>query len=182
MRMSITKKRILGLLLSLCMLIGLIPLSVFAVGADEETTIIDVPQEAMVIVNDVYYGISKSWYESNNPTGEKLSLSLKIPSNVTTIFENGFRDNYSSEKKRKGCITNYNYDGDKKYTDKYTIINIDFSDAENLTTIGEQAAMYIPLEGILDLTNTRVETIGKSAFNGCTKITGVIFPSTLKNI
>lgn len=179
--MCITKKRILSLLLTLCMLTGLTPLSVFAIGADEGTTIIDVPQEAMVIVNGVYYGISKSWFETNNPTGKKLSLSLEMPNSVTTICNDGLRDSWSSEKQQKGCITNYNYNGDKK-NDKYTIINIDFSSAENLTTIGEQAAMGIPLAGVLDLSHTKVETIGKSAFKECTEITGVILPSTLKNI
>lgn len=185
--MCITKKRILSLLLTLCMLTGLTPLSVFAIGADEGTTIIDVPQDAMVIVNGVYYGISKRWFETyktHNPTGEKLSLSLKMPNSVTTICKDGLRDSWSSEKQQNGCITNYNYnyDGDKTYTDKYTIINIDFSSAENLTTIGEQAAMRIPLAGVLDLSNTKVETIGKNAFKECTEITGVILPSTLKNI
>lgn len=182
--MCITKKRILSLLLTLCMLTGLTPLSVFAIGADEGTTIIDVPQDAMVIVNGVYYGISKSWFEKCNPTGKKLSLSLEMPNSVTTICNDGLRDSWSSEKQQNGCITNYNYDGDQKYTytDKYTIINIDFSSAENLTTIGEQAAMRIPLAGVLDLSNTKVETIGKNAFKECTEITGVILPSTLKNI
>ena len=61
--MCFTKKRMLSLLLTLCIVIGLMPLSVFAVGADEGTTIIDVPQDAMVIENEVYYGISKSWFE-----------------------------------------------------------------------------------------------------------------------
>lgn len=180
--MCFTKKRMLSLLLTLCIVIGLMPLSVFAVGADEGTTIIDVPQDAMVIENEVYYGISKSWFEMYNPAGKKLSLSLKLPNSVTTICKDGFRDSWSSEKQRKGCITNYNYDGDKTYTDKYTIINIDFSSAENLTTIGEQAAMRCPVEGVLDLSNTKVETIGKNAFKECTGITGVILPSTLKNI
>lgn len=42
--------------------------------------------------------------------------------------------------------------------------------------------MGIPLKGVLDLSDTKVETIGKNAFKGCTGITGVILPSTLKNI
>ena len=138
--------------------------------------IIKVPTEGMVITNGVYYGISKDWYTKNNPERKVLSLDLTIPNNVTTIYDNGFRDNWTREKEQKDCITNY--DGE----DKYTIINIDFSSAENLTTIGEQAAMRIPLEGVLDLSNTKVETIGKNAFKECTEITGVILPSTLKNI
>lgn len=138
--------------------------------------IIKVPIEGMVITNGVYYGISKDWYTKNNPERKVLSLDLTIPNNVTTIYDNGFRDNWTREKEQKDCITKY--DGE----DKYTIINIDFSSAENLTTIGEQAAMRIPLEGVLDLSNTKVETIGKNAFKECTEITGVILPSTLKNI
>lgn len=184
--MCITKKRILSLLLTLCMLTGLTPLSVFAIGADEGTTIIAVPQEAMVIESGEYYGISKSWFETYNPTGKKLSLSLKMPNSVTAICKDGLRDSWSNEKQQNGCITDYNYDGDQKYTekytDKYTIINIDFSSAESLTTIREQAAMGIPLAGVLDLSHTKVETIGKNAFKECTEITGVILPSTLKNI
>ena len=141
------------------------------------------PIEGMVIVNGTYYGISKTWYEQLNPSHEKLSFSLKIPNYVTAILDNGFRDNWTNDKERQKVITNYNYDGDKKYTDKYVVVSIDFSEASNLKTIGEQAAMYnTSLTGVLDLSTTKVETIGKSAFNGCTGIYGVILPSTLKNI
>ena len=179
--MCVTKKRILSLLLTLCMVIGLMPSTIFASGSAKETAV-EVPSEALVIESGTYYGISRTWFEENNPGKETMSLSLKMPNSVTTICKDGLRDSWSSEKQQKGCITNYNYDGDKTYTDKYKIINIDFSSAENLTTIGEQAAMGIPLEGVLDLSNTKVETIGKNAFKECTGITGVILPSTLKNI
>lgn len=179
--MCFTKKHISSLLLTLCIVICLMPTTVFANDSIKETAV-TVPEEALVIKGETYYGISKSWFETYNPTGEKLYLSLKMPNSVTTICKDGLRDSWSSEKQQKGCITNYNYDGDKTYTDKYTIINIDFSSAENLTTIGEQAAMGIPLDGVLDLSNTKVETIGKNAFKECTEITGVILPSTLKNI
>ncbi|BDF57242.1 hypothetical protein CE91St36_00590 [Christensenellaceae bacterium] len=145
--------------------------------------VIQVPIEAMVIASGVYYGISKEWYETNNPNGNVLSLSLTIPDNVTTIYNDGFRDSWSSQKQSRKCITNYNYDGDKKYTDKYTVLNIDFSNATSLKTINNQAAMYCSsLTGVLDLSHTRLETLGKSAFNGCTGLTGVLLPSTLKNI
>ena len=142
---------------------------------------IDVPTEGMVIVNGTYYGISKTWYEENSSSNEVLSISLKIPSHVTAILKDGFRDNWTNDKQKKGVITNYN--GDGTYTDKYVVVSIDFSEASNLKTIGEQAAMYnTSLTGVLDLSTTKVETIGKSAFNGCTGIEGVILPSTLKNI
>ena len=51
--MCFTKKRMLSLLLTLCIVIGLMPLSVFAVGADEGTTTSYVPHDAMIIENDV---------------------------------------------------------------------------------------------------------------------------------
>ena len=137
----------------------------------------------MVIVNGTYYGISKTWYEKNNPSNEVLSISLKIPSKVTAILNDGFRDSWSNAKQKQDVITDYNYDGDKKYTDKYVVVSIDFSEASNLKTIGEQAAMYnTSLTGVLDLSKTKVETIGKNAFKECTGIEGVILPSTLKNI
>lgn len=145
--------------------------------------IIEVPTEGMVITNGVYYGISKDWYTKNNPDGKVLSLDLTIPDNVTEIYKDGFRDNWSNEKQKQNCITNYNYDGDKTYTSKYTVVNIDFSKATNLTTINNQAAMYCTsLTGVLDLSHTKLETLGKSAFSGCTGLTGVIFPETLKKI
>lgn len=145
--------------------------------------IIKVPTEGMVITNGVYYGISKDWYTQNNPDGKVLSLDLTIPDNVTIIYNDGFRDNWSNEKQKQNCITNYNYDGDKTYTSKYTVVNIDFSKATNLTTINNQAAMYCTsLTGVLDLSHTKLETLGKSAFSGCTGLTGVIFPETLKKI
>lgn len=145
--------------------------------------IIEVPAEGMVITNGVYYGISKDWYTTNNPGGKVLNLSLSIPDNVTTIYNDGFRDSWSSQKQSQKCITNYNYEGDKTYTNKYTVVNIDFSNAANLTTINDQAAMFCTsLTGVLDLSHTKLETLGTRAFNGCTGLLGVIFPETLKNI
>ena len=38
------------------------------------------------------------------------------------------------------------------------------------------------LLGTLDFSNTKLEYIGKSAFNGCKNLTGVILPQTVKNI
>ena len=70
--MCITKKRLLSLLLTLYMVIGLMPSTIFASGSAKETAVA-VPSEALVIENGVYYGISKSWFESYNPNGEKLS-------------------------------------------------------------------------------------------------------------
>lgn len=173
--MCIIKKRMLSLLLTLCMVIGLMPSTVFASGSAKETAVA-VPSEALVIENGTYYGISKTWFAENNLSKETMSLSVKIPDNVITIAKDGFIDSYTSAKKSKGAVT---------YNDnlgRYNIVNLDFSEASSLTAIGEQAAMRCPVEGVLDLSNTKVETIGKNAFKECTGITGVILPSTLKNI
>lgn len=173
--MCIIKKRMLSLLLTLCMVIGLMPSTIFASGLAKETAVA-VPSEALVIENGTYYGISKTWFAENNLSKETMSLSVKIPDNVITIAKDGFIDSYTSAKKSKGAVT---------YNDnlgRYNIVNLDFSEASSLTAIGEQAAMRCPVEGVLDLSNTKVETIGKNAFKECTGITGVILPSTLKNI
>ena len=51
----------------------------------------------------------------------------------------------------------------------------------NLTRINTQAAMNCTsLTGLLDLSHSKVTYIGKSTFNGCTNLTGVFFPSSLK--
>lgn len=143
--------------------------------------VIEVPAEGMVIVNGVYYGVSKKWYTENNPDQKVLSLSLKIPNDVTTIGDDGFKDSWSNNKQKHECITNY--DGGGKYTTKYTVVNIDFSNATSLTTINNQAAMGCSsLTGVLDLSSTKLVTLRKSAFNGCTGLSGVILPETLKNI
>ena len=36
------------------------------------------------------------------------------------------------------------------------------------------------LSGVLDLSDTKITTLGKSAFRGCTGLTGVILPATLE--
>lgn len=179
--MSSIGKRTGCILMIIVLVLCMIPQSSYA-NETAATEVIKVPEEGMVISGGTYYGISKTWYEENNPEGKELSLSLEIPSRVERICNDGFRDSWSNEKQQQKCITNYNYDGDKKYTDKYEVVNIDFSKAVNLNKIGNQAAMYGSLSGVLDLSKTKVETIGKSAFSGCSGITGVILPSTLKEL
>ncbi|MFB2021097.1 S-layer homology domain-containing protein [Pseudoflavonifractor sp. P01025] len=106
-----------------------------------------------------------------------MYFSLSVPDNVTTIASDGFRDSYSSEKTNNGAVTYNNNLG------RYNVVAIDFSDATSLTTIKSQAAMGCSnLSGVLDLSNTKVETIGKNAFKECTGLTGVILPNTLKSI
>lgn len=168
------KKKIMRFLLMLCLLACAAPL---AAQAQAPADVLVVPQEGMVIVSGTYYGISKDWFQKNNPDKGTVSVSVTIPSNVTTIANDGLRDSYSSDKNRHGAVT---------YNDnlgRYNLAAVDFSQAVNLKTINNQAAMSCTaLTGVLDLSRTKIETLGKSAFSGCTGIEGVILPETLKSI
>lgn len=168
------KKKIMRFLLMLCLLACAAPL---AAQAQAPADVLVVPKEGMVIVSGTYYGISKVWFQKNNPDKGTVSVSVTIPSDVTTIANDGLRDSYSSDKKRYGAVT---------YNDnlgRYNLAAVDFSQAVNLKTINNQAAMSCTaLTGVLDLSRTKIETLGKSAFRGCTGIEGVILPETLKSI
>ena len=171
------KRKLLAGLLCFCLMIGLLPTSISANGTGSGLTADDpmmVAAEHLVIKNDTYYGISKDWFEDINPEKAKLYFAISIPDNVTTIAENGFRDNYTSAKKNNGAVTSNDGIGG------YSIVSIDFSQAKHLTTIKSQAAYGCDLSGVLDLSNTRVATLEKSAFNGCDGLTGVVLPKTLK--
>ncbi len=134
-----------------------------------------VPAAGLVIENGTYYGISKEWFGENNPSKDTLYFSIEIPDNVTKIANDGFRSNFTYDKRKYKAVTTYDNLGD------YKVVSIDFLEATNLTTIDYQAAMGVTsLKGVLDLSNTQVTTIGKSAFNGCEELTGVILPNALK--
>ena len=95
--------------------------------------------------------------------------ALTIGANVTTINETMFQ----------GC----NY-----------LSSIDFSAATGLTSIGDNAfygcGNYVPEPGedpvpnltAIDLSNTKVTSIGASAFNSCSKLETITLPSTLTSI
>lgn len=61
-----------------CLLIGLIPVEVYATEIDEtfttESQSIEVPTGAMVIQDGIYYGISKRWFAEINPEQKTLSF------------------------------------------------------------------------------------------------------------
>ena len=99
--MGFIKKRLLSFMLVLCMMLSLAYPAVFASGLTEEN-LIAVPFDAMVIEGGVYYGISKSWFEENNPEGEKLFLSVEIPNSVTAIYNDGFRDSCQMKNRKEG--------------------------------------------------------------------------------
>lgn len=136
----------------------------------------EVPTERLVIDNGVYYGISKTWFAENNPEKKTLYFSIVIPKSVTKIANDGFRSNYTGDKSKYGAVTTNDKLGD------YKIVSIDFSDATELTTIGYQAAKYEPLQGVLDLSETKITRIEQNAFGDCTGLTGVILPNTLETL
>ena len=96
--------------------------------------------------------------------------ALTIGANVTTIYDNMFL----------GCTY---------------LSSIDFSEATGLTSIGEYAfyncGNYVPTEPgedpvpnltTIDLSNTKVTSIGEGAFRDCSKLTTITLPSTLTTI
>ncbi len=135
-----------------------------------------VPAEGMIIQGSTYYGVSKEWFVAQNPEQKTLYLSVTIPSNVTTIANDGFRDSYSPDKTNYGAVTSNDGVGN------YHIVSLDFSKADKLTTIGNQACMRNTyLSGELKLPAS-LKTLGKSAFSGCSGLTGVVLPAGLKEL
>ena len=134
----------------------------------------ELPFDAMVIIGGSYYGVDKSWFEHVNPDKADMYFSITLPDSVNTVAANAFRDSYSSEKKRYGAVTEHDKLG------RYNVVAIDFSEAVSLTTIKSQAALRCSLTGVLDLSNTKISTIEKSAFSGCNGLTGVVLPNTLQ--
>jgi hypothetical protein len=139
--------------------------------------IIEVPSEAFYYESGKLAGITKEWFRANCPDNNKDNpayLKITIPSNVTSIASNAF------------CVNAANGDNIERYKyihpSNYEIVSIDFSQASQLTEIGSQAFMYRDeLTGVLTLPDS-LTVLGKSAFNGCSGLTGVYLPSGLKEL
>lgn len=174
------KNRLFTIILMLFLSVGMLSAAALAAPSAGGTGLTAddpkvVPADAMVINNNTYYGVSKTWFASVNPDKGTLYVALQIPVTVTTIANDAFRDNYTSDKAKYRAVTTNDGLG------QCTVAAIDFSQATALTTIRYQAAMYCSdISGVLDLSNTKVETIEKNAFSGCTGLTGVILPDTLE--
>lgn len=174
------KNRLFTIILMLFLSVGILSAAALAAptaggtGLSPDDPMV-VPADAMVINNNTYYGVSKTWFASVNPDKGTLYVALQIPDTVTTIANDAFRDNYTSDKAKYGAVTTNNGLG------QCTVAAIDFSQATALTTIRYQAAMRCSyLSGVLDLSHTKITTLGKSAFSGCTGLTGVVLPDTLE--
>ena len=143
-------------------------IATYSAGGDTSLTVaaqsenyIDVPTEGLVIKNGVCTGLDSTW-RSSNPLPDGKYYKIIIPDTVTSIKEYAFNSG------------NYGF-GE-------VIGAIDFSKATSLVTIEDYAfAQQTHLTGVLDLSNTQVSVIGKSAFNG-SAITGVILPDTLTQL
>lgn len=159
------KNRLFTIILMLFLSVGILSAAALAapsagvMGLTADDPMV-VPEEALTISGTVLKGISQDWLDENKPQdGSTLYLKLVISDSITELGDGykGFR-----------LGTGYS-------------LQVDFSTANNLTKINNQAFMYATaLHGELDLSHTKITTLGKSAFSGCTGLTGVILPDTLE--
>ena len=159
------KNRLFTIILMLFLSVGILSAAALAAPSAGEAGLspdnpMVVPEEALTISGTILEGISQDWLDKNKPQdGSTLYLKLVISDSITELGDGykGFR-----------LGTGYS-------------LQVDFSTANNLTKINNQAFMYATaLHGELDLSHTKITTLGKSAFSGCTGLTGVILPDTLE--
>ena len=121
-----------------------------------ENTLIAVPAEKLIFENGVIKGIDADWLAENKDK----------PLSVTILAEMGGTPVTS--------IGNNAFNGKK-------VVAVDFSNAANLKKIDNQAFMHSPVASV-DLSKTKVATIGKFAFGDCTSLETFIFPDTLTSL
>ena len=126
--------------------------------------LVEVPVDKLFFDNGVIRGIDEEWLAAN---GDK-TLFVTIPAEingtpVTSIGQNAF-------KARNAGLENHPQ-----------VATVDFSKAINLEKIDNQAFQYSPVASV-DLSNTKVKTIGKFAFGDCTSLETFIFPDTLTSL
>lgn len=178
------RSRLLKILICLIMIISYIPITAISVGSGESVVDgstagapIAVPEEGLAISGGTLYGIDKTWFANVNPDKGKVYLAISIPSGVTEINNDGLKDSYTSDKKLHNAVTYMDGLG------SFSVAALSFDDATGLETIGEQALQgNSQLTGILDLSATNVSVIKKSAFSGCSNLTRVVLPKTLKEL
>ena len=159
------KNRLFTIILMLFLSVGILSAAALAAPSAGEAGLspdnpMVVPDEALTISGTILEGISQDWLNENKPQdGSTFYLKLGISDSITELGDGygGFR-----------LGTGYS-------------LQVDFSTAKNLTKINNQAFVNATaLHGELDLSHTKITTLGKSAFSGCTGLTGVILPTTLK--
>lgn len=159
------KNRLFTIILMLFLSVGILSAAALAAPSAGEAGLspdnpMVVPEEALTISGTILEGISQDWLDKNKPQdGSTLYLKLVISDSITELGDGykGFR-----------LGTGYS-------------LQVDFSTAKDLTKINNQAFMKATaLHGVLDLSHTKITTLGTSAFSGCTGLTGVILPGTLE--
>ena len=121
-----------------------------------ENTPTAVPADKLIFENGVIKGIRKDWLAENNDKPISVAIPAKINDTpVTSIGQNAFN--------------------------RKKVVAVDFSKAANLEKIDNQAFMHSPVTSV-DLSNTKVTTIGKFAFDDCTSLETFIFPDTLTSL
>ena len=118
--------------------------------------LVEVPVDKLFFDNGVIRGIDEEWLAAN---GDK-TLSVTIPAEINDTPVTSIGQNAFNRKK---------------------VVAVDFSNAINLETIDKQAFMHSPVASV-DLSNTKVKTIGKFAFGDCTSLETFIFPDTLTSL
>ncbi len=121
-----------------------------------ENTPIEVPSDKLIFKDGVIKGIKKAWLAENKDQPLSVTIPAEIVGTpVTSIGQSAFNG--------------------KK------VVAVDFSNATNLEKIDNQAFMHSPVASV-DLSKTKVTTIGKFAFGDCKSLETFIFPDTLTSL
>ena len=131
-----------------------------------ENTLIAVPTEELKFDNGVIKGIDDSWLAEEEHKDKLLSVTIPAEIGgvaVTSIGQYAFQA-------KNTALTNHPQ-----------VAAVDFKNATNLEKIDNQAFHYSPVTSI-DLSKTKVKTIGKFAFGSCTSLETFIFPDTLTSL
>ncbi len=111
--------------------------------------------------NGVITGIDADWLAENKDKPLSVTIPAEINGTpVTSIDQSAF-------KAKNAGLKNHPQ-----------VAAVDFSKATNLEKIDNQAFQYSPVASV-DLSNTKVKTIGKFAFGDCTSLENVILPNAL---
>ena len=135
-------------------------------GGENTQIYVPVPVEKLIFENGVIKGIDDSWLAKEEHK-DKL-LSVTIPAEIGGVAVTSIGQ-YAFQAKNAGL---------KNHPQ---VAAVDFSDATNLEKIDTQAFQYSPVTSV-DLSKTKVATIGKFAFGDCTSLETFIFPATLTRL
>ena len=120
-------------------------------------TPIDVPEGELDFANGVIKGIKKGWLAQNKD--KPLSVTIPAEINDTPVTS----------------IGTYAFQGSN-------LAKVDLEQAENLTRIDAQAFKECKKLTAIDLSKTKVESIGKFAFGSCSSLKEVILSSNLTEL